>query len=41
MRPKSPPCLPVCDEVPQMMSSTSAVLRLFRLAIAASTVEPK
>ena len=31
MRPMSPPCLPFCALVPQMMSSTSAVLRSIAL----------
>src|SRR3546814_14387003 len=35
MRPRSPPCLPFCDEVDHMLSSTVAVSRLLRLRLAA------
>ena len=38
MRPRSPPCLPTCELVPQMTSSTSAVSRSLRSASALSTV---
>ena len=38
MRPRSPPCLPSCVEVDQMMSSTVAVSSLLRSLIAFKTV---
>ena len=40
MRPRSPPWVPTWRLVPQMMSSTSAVSRSLRSAMAASTAAP-
>ena len=41
MRPMSAPCMPTWVEVPQITSSTSAVLMLLRSASAFSTVEAR